>query len=96
MIIKKRIEERVLNQEMTLLKMDNQILDVIDNDAPHRLTRDKNSIFSRDTEEHLINGDFCYQIFGGFINIRFRITDNEADKKSIFDIYVKVIRVEEI
>jgi hypothetical protein len=97
MDIKKELENRLLGAKMTLLEMDNAVLDVLELEEENSYPRVKNSIFARgafETAEIIRIGNFVYAASESFFDIFFEAADSV--KADTFDIIVKITKINEL
>lgn len=88
MDIKKELEQKLLNKEMTLLEMDNAVLDILELEE-ESYPRDKNSLFAHFDPVGIIkSGNFVYAGSESFFDVFFEATENE--KADTFDTTVQV------
>lgn len=97
MDIKKELEQKLLNKEMTLLEMDNAILDVLELDEENSYPRVKNSVFAYFEPAGIIErGHFAYVGSESFFDIYFEAATDETGKADAADTFDAIIKVTEI
>lgn len=92
----KEAREKLVGKEISLLEVDNQVLQILEENGNEANT-DKNSIFNGDTREYIENGSYTYSYYNEDndtnIDIAFKVIE---DNENLFEVLIRVIEVEEI